>query len=268
MHRRRILSAAVLLPPFVLLVHLGTPFQFFLLVLVAIFVGLIEFYAMARAGGIEVLRPLGIVAGLSLSAVMFFKASSGPWLASALAGLVMALFVGLLVGGKDPKGAAVRLSVTLLGVVYVAGLLSFPALLRAMDQGKTYVFYLALVTWAGDIGAFYVGTMLGRHRLSPSISAGKTVEGGVGGLLCSVLASCVARIWFWDRLGLGQSVALGLGLGVVGQVGDLCESMLKRSFGVKDAGVLIPGHGGVLDRVDSVLFTGPVLYLVVLAGLV
>jgi len=267
MHRRRVLSAAVLLPPFVLLVYLGTPFQFFLLVLVAIFVGLIEFYAMARAGGMEALRSLGIAAGLSLSAVLFSKAS-GPWLASALAGLIMALLIGLLVGRRDPKGAASRLSITLLGVVYVAGLLSFPALLRAMDQGRTYVFYLALVTWAGDIGAFYVGTMLGRHRLSPSISAQKTVEGGLGGLVCSVLASCLAKVWFWDRLGIGQSLALGLGLGVMGQVGDLCESMLKRSFGVKDAGGLIPGHGGLLDRLDSLLFTGPVLYLAVLAGFV
>ncbi len=267
MHRRRFLSAAVLLPPFVLLVYLGTPFQFFLLVSVAILAGLIEFYAMARAGGMDPLQPLGVVAGLSLSGILFFNAS-GPWLASALAGLVIALLIGLLVGAGDPKGAAPRLSITLLGVVYVAGLLSFPALLRAMDQGRTYVFYLALVTWAGDTGAFYAGTMLGRHRLAPSISAHKTVEGGLGGLVCSVLASCLAKAWFWDKLGLGQSLALGLGLGVMGQIGDLCESMLKRSFGVKDAGGLIPGHGGLLDRVDSLLFTGPVLFLAVLAGLV
>lgn len=265
MHLKRILSAAVFLPPFVLLVQFGSPFQFFLLVCVAILVGLYEFYAIAGAGGLRPLAPIGIAGGLALGCLQFLGASV-PWFTLALAGLVVLVLTSLLFAERDPKEVASRAAITLLGMIYVGGLLSFPAVLRAMAPGRTYIFYLALVTWAGDVGAFYVGSRFGRRLLYPSISPHKTVEGGLGGLLFSVLASFLARLWFWDTLGIAQSLLLGLGLGIMGQVGDLCESMLKRSFGVKDAGSLIPGHGGLLDRVDSLLFTGPVLYLAVLAG--
>ena len=265
MHVKRVLSAAAFLPPFVLLVQFGTPFQFFLLISVAILVGLYEFYTMAEISGLHPLRSFGMVGGLALACLLFFGASA-PWLASALAGVVGLLLISLLLGSDDLKEAAPRAAITLLGMIYVAGLLSFPSALRAMVPGRTYIFYLASVTWAGDIGAFYVGRTLGRRLLCPSISPHKTVEGGLGGLLCSVLASCLAKLLFWESLGIAQSIFLGLGLGVMGQVGDLCESMLKRSFGVKDAGTVIPGHGGILDRVDSLLFSAPFLYVAVLAG--
>ena len=248
-----------------MLVQLGTPVHFFLLVSVAILVGLHEFYAMAAAAGLGPLTLLGTAGGLILGGLQFYGVGA-PWVTSTLAGWIMLLLIGLLFQSKGPKDAVLRAGITLLGMFYVAGLLSFPALLRAMESGKVYIFYLVLVTWAGDVGAFYVGRSLGRQPLSPAISAGKTVEGSLGGLLCSVLASCLAKFWFWERLGIVQSLSLGLGLGVMGQVGDLCESMLKRSFGVKDTGTLIPGHGGLLDRVDSLLFTGPVFYLMVVAG--
>ena len=265
MHLKRILSTAALLPAFLLLVQFGTPFHFFLLVTLAILVGLYEFYGMARAGGWHPLTPLGMGSGLVLS-YMEFLGAPAPWLILALAGVVVLLLLSLLVGGTEPKEAASRGAITLLGLIYVVGLLSFPALLRAMAPGRTYIFYLVLVTWAGDTGAFYVGSAMGKRSLCPSISPGKTVEGSVGGLICSVLASGLAKLWFWEGLGTGECLALGFGLGVLGQAGDLCESMLKRSFGVKDSGRLIPGHGGVLDRVDSLLFTGPVLYVAALAG--
>src|SRR5574337_637515 len=267
MHLKRILSAAVLLPGFLLLVQLGTAFHFFFLVALAILIGLYEFYGMAKAGGWHPLIPLGIGCGVALSCMAFFEVPT-PWLISALTGVFILLLVSLLVGGTDQKEAVSRGAITLLGLIYVAGLLSVPALLRAMALGRTYIFYLVLVTWAGDTGAFYVGSTTGKRLLCPSVSPRKTVEGSVGGLVCSVLASGLAKFWFWDGLGTVESVAIGLGLGVMGQVGDLCESMLKRGFGVKDTGVLIPGHGGLLDRVDSLLFTGPVLYVAVLAGLV
>jgi phosphatidate cytidylyltransferase len=265
MHLKRILSAAVLLPAFLLLVQFGTAFHFFLLVMFAILVGLYEFYGMAKAGGWRPLTPLGVGCGLALSC-MEFLGTPAPWLISALTGVIVLVLFSLLVAGADPKETASRGAITLFGVIYVAGLLSVPALLRAMPLGRAYIFYLVFVTWAGDTGAFYVGSTMGKRLLCPSVSPRKTVEGSVGGLVCSVLASGMARFWFWEGLGVVEVVAMGLGLGVMGQVGDLCESMLKRSFGVKDTGMLIPGHGGLLDRVDSLLFAGPVLYVAALAG--
>ena len=265
MHLKRILSAAILLPAFLLLVQFGTAFHFFLLVALAILVGLYEFYGMARAGDWHPFTLLGMGCGVALSCAEFLGAPA-PWLISAFGGVVILLLISLLAGGTDQEEAASRGAITLLGLIYVAGLLSFPALLRAMALGRTYIFYLVLVTWAGDTGAFYVGSTMGKRLLCPSVSPRKTVEGSVGGLVCSVLASGLAKFWFWEELGTVESVVMGLGLGMMGQVGDLCESMLKRSFGVKDTGTLIPGHGGLLDRVDSLLFTGPVLYVAALAG--
>lgn len=265
MHLKRILSAAVLLPAFLLLVQYGTAFHFFLLVALVILIGLYEFYGMARVGGWHPLTSMGMGSGLILSYTAFLGAPA-PWMLFVITGVVIFLLISLLVGGTEPKEAVSRGAITLLGLIYVAGLLSFPALLRAMALGRTYTFYLVFVTWAGDIGSFYVGSMMGKRLLCPSVSPRKTVEGSVGGLVCSVLASGLAKFWFWEGLGTVEGLVMGVGLGVMGQVGDLCESMLKRSVGVKDTGVLIPGHGGVLDRVDSLLFTGPVLCAAALAG--
>lgn len=265
MHLKRILSAAALLPAFLLLVQFGTAFHFFLLITLAILIGLYEFYGMAKAGGWRPLTSLGMGSGLALSC-MEFLGTPAPWLISAMTGVVILLLISLLVGGTEPKEAVSRGAITLFGLIYVAGLLSFPALLRAMASGRIYIFYLVFVTWAGDTGAFYVGSLMGKRPLCPSVSPRKTVEGSVGGLVCSVLASGLAKLWFWEGLGAVEIVAMGVGLGVMGQIGDLCESMLKRGFGVKDTGALIPGHGGLLDRVDSLLFAGPVLYVAALAG--
>ncbi|PWB80242.1 MAG: phosphatidate cytidylyltransferase [Candidatus Methylomirabilota bacterium] len=264
MHLKRILSAAILLPAFLLLVLYGTALHFFLLIAFAILIGLYEFYGMAKAGGWHPLTPLGMGCGVALSCIEFFGAPS-PWLIAGVAGTIILLLIGLL-GGTDQKEALLRGAITLFGLIYVGGLLSFPALLRSMELGRTYILYLVFVTWAGDTGAFYVGSTMGKRLLCPSISPRKTVEGSVGGLICSVVASGLARWWFWEGLGAIELVVMGVGLGVMGQLGDLCESMLKRSAGVKDTGVLIPGHGGLLDRVDSLLFTAPVLYVAVLAG--
>ncbi|MBZ0167845.1 phosphatidate cytidylyltransferase (CDP-diacylglycerol synthase) [Candidatus Methylomirabilis lanthanidiphila] len=265
MHLKRILSAAILLPAFLLLVQFGTALHFFLLVALAILVGLHEFYGMAEAGGWHPLTSLGMGCGVALSCVEFFGAPA-PWLISIFAGVMILLLITLLVEGTEQKETALRGAITLFGLIYVAVLLSFPALLRAMELGRAYIFYLVFVTWAGDTGAFYVGSTMGKRLLCPSISPRKTVEGSVGGLVCSIVASGLAKLWFWEGLGAVEVVVMGLGLGAMGQVGDLCESMLKRSFGVKDTGALIPGHGGLLDRVDSLLFTAPVLYVAALAG--
>ena len=134
-------------------------------------------------------------------------------------------------------------------------------LLRNLDQGYKYIFLLFLVTWMGDTAAYYVGSSLGRKKLYPRISPNKTILGSLGGLLGSTGGAFIAKYWFFPELGSGDCLVLGILLGIFGQLGDLCESLLKRSTGVKDSGGLMPGHGGLLDRIDSILFTGAVVYL-------
>ncbi|MDH7498923.1 MAG: phosphatidate cytidylyltransferase, partial [candidate division NC10 bacterium] len=180
-----------------------------------------------------------------------------------LALLVIIFLVALLGGGEDFSLRLQGAGATLLGILYLSLLLSFLALLRKLPEGPTYIYYLFLVTWANDAGAFYFGINFGRHRLCPTLSPGKSVEGCIAGLLLSLGASFLARWWFFPQLGSIHALLLGILLGVAGQLGDLSESLLKRALAVKDSGSLIPGHGGLLDRADSLLFTGPFLYLYV-----
>ncbi len=143
---------------------------------------------------------------------------------------------------------------------YLVGLRMLGSRSGGGETGSDLVFLLFFVVWSSDMVAFYVGSYLGRWPLAPHVSPKKTVEGAIGGVVGALLASFVARAWFMHRLTVADCLALGIGLGVVGILGDLVESMLKRGAGVKDSASLVPGHGGVLDRVDSLLYAAPFLY--------
>lgn len=261
MHLKRILSAVVFLPPLFFLVKFGTPFHFFLVLSVAIATGLHEFYTMAEAKGLKPVRALGVAGGLGLSFTSFY--GDGGTIAAIPALLMMVTLLALLLIVRDLKEAVERAAVTYFGTFYIGGLLSFPILLRKLPEGEGYILSLLLITWAGDTGALYVGKLLGRRKLYPAVSPNKSVEGLLGGLASSLLASLLAHRWLLQDLGHGffQSLGLGLFLGLLGQLGDLSESMLKRSMGAKDSGRLIPGHGGIMDVMDSVLFAGPAFYV-------
>jgi phosphatidate cytidylyltransferase len=127
-------------------------------------------------------------------------------------------------------------------------------------EGYKLVFFLLLVVWLGDTGAYYVGKQFGKHKLSPRISPKKTIEGLIGGISASIIAAVVIHFTFFPKFPLLHAVIAGVLLSMAGVIGDLAESMWKRSAAVKDSGTLIPGHGGFLDRFDSILFTAPILY--------
>jgi phosphatidate cytidylyltransferase len=131
---------------------------------------------------------------------------------------------------------------------------------RLLPQGEWLIFFLLLVTWASDTGAYYVGTLYGRHRLAPTISPKKTVEGLVGGLIAAIIAGYIARWWFLPELSGLDCLVLATLLTIAGLWGDLAESAMKRTVGMKDSGGILPGHGGMLDRLDSLLFATPVFY--------
>ncbi len=172
---------------------------------------------------------------------------------------------------KDINGAMVDVALTFTGVVYVAWLSAYIILLRAWKtpeaDGRQLVFFLFVVTWATDTGAYYIGSRFGKHKLYQKISPKKSWEGAVGGLLSGIGMSLVSRIWFYPGLPLHDALGLGIVLGIVGQAGDLAESMIKRSARTKDSGGIFPGHGGVLDRVDSMLLNAPALYYYTLVAL-
>ncbi|MDH4099984.1 MAG: phosphatidate cytidylyltransferase [Nitrospirota bacterium] len=259
MHSKRWLAALVFLPVFYLVVSSSSSVPFFIVAAIACALGQWEFYRMCDGGPLVPLRITGVVAGLVL--LFTFQAGCGD---AAFLPLMTAIFLALgtirLFADRDTRGALLEIAVTFAGVVYVAGLLGHLILLRGMEQGGHLIFLLFLATWAGDTGAYYAGRSLGRHKLYEKISPKKTREGAIGGLLASIGAVLIAKFWFLPELSVGQCVVLGCLLGVSGQIGDLVESLIKRSLSVKDSGSIIPGHGGILDRVDSLLFSGPVLY--------
>lgn len=261
---RRLYVALVFLPLFYLLVRYAPPFAFFLLVAAAALLALGEFYRLhfrddSRRGAMLI--------GLA-SAAAWLIALQWPGLVSdrtvVLAILVAALAYQVGAGvARSARGlhqSLVDSAVLLFGVVYVGLTMGYLLLTRALPGGEFLVFFVFLVTWAGDTGAYYAGTRLGRRRLAPMISPNKTVEGLIGGLVLGILGALLGRAWFLPSLSIADCLAIGFLLTAAGVLGDLSESVLKRGAGVKDSGALIPAHGGMLDRLDSMLFAAPAFY--------
>jgi phosphatidate cytidylyltransferase len=193
-----------------------------------------------------------MVVGVGLTAGLYFR----PDLALLwfLAALVLGSSTVLLAPGEIP-GAGARLGLVVLGLLYVGALTAPLGLLhRLLPDGPFWVLTAIGATFANDTGAYFAGRAFGRHKLYPTVSPGKTVEGGVGGLAASVGALFLFRASFFPSLTLADCLLVSVPAAILGPTGDLVESMLKRAAGVKDSGHLIPGHGGLLDRLDALLF--------------
>ena len=260
--RKKFKTGVFAVPPILFLIVVGPAEVTFLMVLVATFLGLREFYNLSvpRINGLERLAGIGLALFLSFMIGMRGMTAAGPFLALVLL-LLSVLFMGT---SRDLSSAIPCLGITVLGILYVGFLLSHVSLIRLMPEGKAWVLFLIAAVWAGDVAAFVSGSFFGRHKLYPKISPNKTFEGLAGAVAGSVIAASAFAHFFIPGLGIGPAVLLGLGVGIFGQLGDFTESMFKRSGHVKDSGSLIPGHGGMLDRLDSFLFTAPFLYCALL----
>ena len=253
---RRLLSTLILLPLFVWMVAIGPVWLFGAVMVLAGALGQWEFTGMFERAGVRTFRLLGLVGGTLVTASFALPVSERLAFTAVLLAL---LTIGLL---RSPAGrpAWEPVAVTLLGVAYVNWLLGYTFWLRDLEAGREWILLLVGVTWLGETAAYLVGSSVGRHQLAPTLSPRKTVEGALAQLAMSVLAALGARATFFPALSLESALVVGLLLGVVGQAGDLIESAIKRSVGTKDTGQLIPGHGGMLDRVDSLLVNTPVLF--------
>jgi phosphatidate cytidylyltransferase len=255
----RLAVAAILLPVTLGIVWLGGWWLFGLAVIGGL-LALHELYAMARS-----LRPivLGGYAGLVLT-LLGAQLGGTTWL---LAGILSTFVAALLVFfvSSARQNAVAGFGVTLLGVAWAGGGLAHFMLVRDIPvDGRLLVFTILLTVFADDTAAFFVGRAIGRHKLAPAISPGKSVEGFIGGTLAGVAVSFFA-LYEQDVVTTGESLVLGLVIALAATLGDLFESAVKRDLGVKDSGSLLGGHGGVLDRVDSLLWAGPAAYFALLA---
>jgi phosphatidate cytidylyltransferase len=256
-HSKRWLTALVAVPLLVLVIGKGGRVFFALFVGSVAAVGLLEYYALALSRETTATKAAGLVLGLTLFG-SFYAGVQVILVVLVLVFLGCAMISLARFGPQAPEPDMLYKHVT--GLVYVPFLLGHLILIRSWDQGITWTFLLMTVVFAGDMGAYYIGKALGRHKLWPSVSPNKTVEGAIGGLAANLLVGLLFKPSCCAECGWGSWVGLILVMGVLGQTGDLVESMLKRSVHLKDSGNLFPGHGGLLDRIDAILFAAPTLY--------
>jgi phosphatidate cytidylyltransferase len=258
--RTRVATAAVAIPLLLLvLFRLSAPVVV-VVAAAAVGLGLVEFFRLLAARG---LRPVRLP-GLLLAALVFLEVAKPGAMGVSLWPLAAVLMLGASLGGTADASARVSsAALTLLGAAYLGGLggaLCGLRLVAPQGEGAWRVLFLLATVMFSDACAFFVGHALGRHRLAPALSPGKTREGAAGGLAGGVAAALVVRGLGLPGLSPAHAIVLGLAVSTLGLVGDLVESLLKRWAGVKDSGTLFPGHGGMLDRLDSLLFGAPVLY--------
>lgn len=256
---KRVATAVVVIPAFVWMVMRAPEWVFVLFVIGVSAAATWELARMFEQAGLPIYGRLGVGAAVAVTASFAVPAGA---VVPALPMLVLSLGVATLLSAplwSSARPATEPVALTLLGLVYVGWFLGHVLLLHRRPDGADLVLFLVGVTWIGESAAYLVGSTLGRHKLAPAISPNKTIEGAGAQFLASVVAAAALGPWLLDWSAPGLLVAGAL-LGLVGQIGDLAESVMKRSAGVKDASGLIPGHGGVLDRVDGLLFNAPALY--------
>jgi phosphatidate cytidylyltransferase len=255
----RVLTAVVALPLLVALVAWREPLGFGSFVLLVSALALTEYTGIALPGAKRGLRGAVVAIGVGLAAALYLR----PELAFVwvLAALVAVAALVLFQPGEIP-GAIARLGAAGFGVFYLGALPVPLALLhRDVVDGSLWVGVAIVVTFANDTGAYFAGRALGRHKLYPTISPGKTVEGAVGGLVFGLGVLLALRAAVMHSLTIADCVWVAVPGAVLGPIGDLVESMIKRAAGVKDSGKLLPGHGGMLDRIDALLFVSAWVYV-------
>lgn len=250
---KRVVTALVLIPFFLYIVLWAPVWAFLVTVAAVAALCFVEYSDLAALHGIEKPGWIGYLLGFL---VLFWRGTYGPLF--VVIGIVA---MSLALRAREMKQALPDAGALLLGVIYVFGSLRCGIDLRAISP--YWLFFGLSLNWAGDIAALYVGRAIGRHKLAPEVSPGKSWEGAVASTVASVLYGAIYFSFLLKTAPMAGALALTVIANIAGQLGDLCESSMKRGAGVKDSGRLLPGHGGWLDRVDSSLFALPVVYFVV-----
>jgi phosphatidate cytidylyltransferase len=260
MLKKRIISTVILIG----LAYIGLIFDWLsaLIVTALIILGLYEFFTMLENKGIRIYKYFGIAMGsiIPLSIMLRFEMTKGWEFSFVVIGLLFLIMMQFK--RRQNSGAIVDISTTIFGIIYVSWSLSFLIKIRYLQNGFGLLILIIMITKLGDIGAYLIGGRFGKIPLMPRISPKKSVEGAIGGLLFSVLGSLACK----ELVGFSfiHLLVVGLSLGILAQLGDLSESMMKRDCQVKDSSNIIPGIGGVLDLTDSLLFTAPVFYFYII----
>ena len=257
-HVKRWITAIVAVPLLVVVIVYGSCFLFSMVIALLIAGGVFEYNSMIFKGTYYWEKTEGLVIGffIPLSA---YLGGVQLMFATVTFSLIIVFLLSLL-RVKDGRADLAALARVVFGFMYIPLLISYIILLRCSEDGIAWVFFIICAAFLGDISAFYVGKSLGKTKLMPSVSAGKTVAGAIGSITGTMLGCVLFKIFFFHDLSIVHVIAIGFLGSIIGQLGDLCESTVKRASLVKDSGFLLPGHGGVLDRLDSLIFLIPFVY--------
>ena len=234
-------------------------FPFFIIITIIALLGLRELYSIAHKRGYRPSYILGSILTLYFIIITVYDICS---LNYYIENIIITFFIILTfifqLFKKDYSKVLAETSVTIFGSIYLGYLLSFILKIKDLPNGNYYLISLLIITWANDTGAYLIGTKFGKNKIFPKISPKKTIEGSIGGIIFSIAGTFALKNWL--NLTFNELLSLGLIISIIAQLGDLFESVLKRGSGIKDSGTLIPGHGGILDSLDSLIFTAPVFY--------
>jgi len=260
---RRIVTAVMLITFFGVNLFFMPGFVYGAIVICLIAAGLYEFYSLIEKKGIFIYKYFGMLIGVLIPLTIYFKFEpTKGWELLFITTATLIFFILQFIR-KDSSQAIVGISTTLFGIFYVSWFFSFLIKIRFLPQGTLLVAFLLTVTKMGDVGAYIMGTRFGKHLLIKRISPKKTLEGAIGGFIFSILTAIASKLYL-NHIPLVHIVTMGAIIGILAQLGDLCESLIKRDCGVKDTGEYLPGLGGTLDIIDSIIFTSPIFYYYIL----
>jgi phosphatidate cytidylyltransferase len=262
----RLLTAVVAVPILAGAIYWSNPLGVWGIVIAATAIGLREWANMTLGAGSPVAdRAFVVVAGTALGAIFYWCAEQPLVFPVATAAITIATFLWFLFRVGAMETVAARVAFSIAGYFYVAVLLAFLPLAKARPEGDggRWIYVMLTIAWLSDTGAYFAGRFIGPYwprKLYAAVSPKKTLIGGLGGVLASVGAVVLAKLVYLPGLTWADCLLLGVPANLLGQTGDLAESLVKRSVGVKDSGALLPGHGGMLDRIDALLFVCPYVY--------
>jgi len=254
---KRFISGFVAIPLVLGIVLYGHPWLFFILIVSITLVATYEYFSIIVNTGVSGFP----IEGLALSFILLIAYSFAPhFLPLLILSIPLVLFPVWFFRERNVRVAIDSIAYTLFGIFYTAGLGGHFLLIANFQGGREMVIFILLFIWAGDIMAYYCGQKFGDRKLIEVVSPNKTIVGAVANIIGTLIAALLASKLFFNEIPLIHCLIVAFFCGIIGQFGDLAESLIKRNCQVKDSGTLIPGHGGVLDRIDSLLFAGPAFY--------
>ena len=257
-HVKRWITGIIAVPLLIAIILYGSFLLFSIVIVLLIAGGVFEYNSMVFKGKYWWEKTEGLLLAFLIPLSAYLGGLQLMFATVTFSFIVV--FLLFLLRAKDGLAEFASLARVVFGFMYIPLLISYIILLRCSENGITWVFFVIIAAFAGDTSAFYAGKSLGKTKLIPAISAGKTVEGAIGSIVGTVLVCLLFKVLFFHDLSIVHAIILGFMGSIVGQLGDLCESALKRTSMVKDSGFFLPGHGGILDRLDSLIFMIPFVY--------